>query len=446
MKLKIPVLFVFLSAAAAFAGHSEEKWIDADSPKLAEESFDKTYKDFIFRAKIKTENGGKARVNFHRAQNGRTGYSVEIDNDAKSANWWRSTGSLTSVRNIVKKFARDGEWFDLEIKVHGAEINVNINGLCVVEYVEPLKPFRTKKNSGMLLSEGKLSMEHTGGGRVYVKGASVEPLPARADIDNQRLAAIDESSDAVIRLHQADFPVMDFHVHLKGGLTSDWAFAKSRKIGINYGVAPNCGRDFELNESSKAEDFIKHTGSQYPFILCMQAEGREWHKLFGPDIRGRFSYVFTDAMTFNDINGKRTHIWRDDEVDCPKGSEEAYMDLIVKTICEILENEPADIYTNPMRLPKALEPGAKKYWTDKRREKVLDSLAKSGKALEINMLSRLPDFEFIKAAKSRGVKFTFGSNNAAPEFGRFEYGYEAAVKCGLTSADIFNPYSAKISK
>ena len=50
--------------------------------------------------------------------------------------------------------------------------------------------------------------------------------------------AIDEAKDSAIRLHQRDFPVLDFHVHLKGGLTFDWALARSRKLGINYAIAP----------------------------------------------------------------------------------------------------------------------------------------------------------------------------------------------------------------
>lgn len=402
-------------------------------------------KDFILNARLKTENGGKARLRFHTDDGNTKGYAVIVDNDKKSRCWWKSTGSLESVRNIANKFVSDGQWFDLSVKVHGAEISVYINGLQVVEYVEPKTTFRTEKNRDMKLSEGKFSLEILCG-KVESKDWSVRKLPPRCDIDNQQFAAVDETKDAVIKLHQNDIPVMDYHVHLKGGLTADWAFAKSRKIGINYGVAPNCGKDFELNESRKAEDFLRHTGGKYPFILCMQAEGREWHKLFGKETRGQFAYVFTDAMTFDDRNGKRTHIWRDNEVDCPAGQEEAYMDLIVDTICEVLENEPADIYANPMRLPNVLRKNEKKYWTSQRRNRVLESLAKSGKALEINMISRLPDCDFIKAAKSRGVKFTFGSNNASPDFGRFEYAAEIIEKCGLTADDFFNPYSAEISK
>lgn len=103
----------------------------------------------------------------------------------------------------------------------------------------------------MKLSQGCVALQHTGGGKVEIKDLAIYELPERSDIDNQQANAIDETSDAAIRLHQEDFPVLDFHVHLKDGFTADWAFAKSRKIGINYAIAPNCGRDFPLNTAKK---------------------------------------------------------------------------------------------------------------------------------------------------------------------------------------------------
>lgn len=59
------------------------------------------------------------------------------------------------------------------------------------------------------------------------------------------------------------------------------------------------------------------------------------------------------------------------------------------------------------------------------------------------MITKLPDADFIKAAKERGVKFTFGSNNKDSNFGRFEYAYEIVRECNLTAKDIYNP---KINK
>jgi len=437
-----------LSAFSPIFGESKDTCaeVSKDSPTLNDSRFDKVFKDFIFTARVRTLDAGKAVLKFHTDKDGKRGYMVAIDNDIDNPQWWRASGSLLYVRNVVNKFAKDKEWFNLKVKVHGAQICVWINDTLIVEYIEPAAPYREIAHKQMLLSSGNFALNYVGGGKVQIQDLAIHKLPARADSDNQRFNAIDEQKDCVIKLHQRDFPVLDFHVHLKGGFTPDWAFAKSRKIGVNFAIAPNCGKDFELNEEKKALDFIKYERQNYPFIICMQAEGREWYKLFGANVRNKFEYVFTDAMTFNDLKGKRTHIWRDNEVDCPKGSEEAYMDLIVDTICQVLANEPADIYANPMRLPNILKKDAAKYWTATRRQKVLDALVASGKVLEINMLTALPDNDFIKAAKARGVKFSFGSNNKDENFGNFEAAASVIEACNLVPSDIFNPQKAYKSK
>ncbi|MEJ2398172.1 MAG: hypothetical protein P8Z67_07985, partial [Gammaproteobacteria bacterium] len=45
----------------------------------------------------------------------------------------------------------------------------------------------------------------------------------------------------LIKLHSYGFPLLDLHVHLKGGLTQEEALAHARKYGFNYGIAVNCG-------------------------------------------------------------------------------------------------------------------------------------------------------------------------------------------------------------
>ena len=38
------------------------------------------------------------------------------------------TGSLVSVRNLTKSFVKEDQWFKMDIRVAGQEIDVNING------------------------------------------------------------------------------------------------------------------------------------------------------------------------------------------------------------------------------------------------------------------------------------------------------------------------------
>ena len=153
-----------------------------------------------------------------------------------------------------------------------------------------------------------------------------------------------------------------------------------------------------------------------PFILAMQAEGREWVTTFSEAARNSFDYVFTDAMTFLDHKGRRTHLWVNKEVIID--DEQAYMDMMLDRICSVLE-EPVDMYVNSC---------------------FVNALAKSGKALEINELYHIPNKAIIQKAKAAGVKFTFGSNNITPEVGTLDYCIRMKKECGLTAQDMYKPH------
>ncbi len=155
----------------------------------------------------------------------------------------------------------------------------------------------------------------------------------------------------IVRLKQAGFPLVDFHVHLKGGLTIDEAVALSRRSGIRYGIAANCGLKFPITDDRGIEQYIESLKGQ-PVFIGMQAEGREWPRLFSKETVAKFDYVFTDAMTIVDHRGRPARLWIKDEVDIP--DKQAFMELLVKTIVGIMDGEPIDIYANPTYLPDVL--------------------------------------------------------------------------------------------
>lgn len=120
-------------------------------------------------------------------------------------------------------------------------------------------------------------------------------------------------------------------------------------------------------------------------------------------------------------------------------TKEQYMDHLVDQTVKILTNEPADIYANPTFLPEELNAEYAKYWTDERVDRVLDVLVKHDIALEINARYKIPNFDIIRKAKERGIKFTFGTNNVDADFGKLEYCLQAVEECGLTADDIWFP-------
>lgn len=396
------------------------------------------YKNFDLSLELRTTPGGKGAVWFHTDPALKKGYRIAVNNDREDPVWWKMTGSLVSVRNLTKSFVKENEWFNMHIRVEGRAVSVWINGEPVVEYIEPAAPYRTEANAYARLSEGTFGLISTGRGEIQIKNITVEVIdPAEAGIDLQaQLAeANDEQNDEIIKLHQSDFPVLDYHVHLKGGLTKEVAAKQSRKTGINYAIAPNCGIGFPITNDDQIRTYLDTMRTQ-PFILAMQAEGREWLTTFSTEARNEFDYVFTDALTFTDSKGRRTRLWIPEETWIE--NEEQYMDLIVDKICQVLK-EPVHIYVNPCFLPAPMDQRFDEFWTEARMNKFIDALAKSGKALEINELYNIPNKAIIQKAKAAGVKFTFGSNNVTPDVSRLEYSIRMMKACGLTAEDMYKP-------
>ena len=102
-------------------------------------------------------------------------------------------------------------------------------------------------------------------------------------------------------------PLIDYHIHLKGGLTIEETLQKSRHAGITYGIAVNCGLGFPVTDDAAAEEFFKSLEG-LPVFKGMQAEGREWTRMFSKETIAKFDYVFTDSMTFTDHKGRRTRL------------------------------------------------------------------------------------------------------------------------------------------
>jgi hypothetical protein len=389
------------------------------------------FKNFELIADVKTEYGAVAALWFHSGN--ASGYQVLVNN-TPTGEERRKTGSLGCVRNVYKSMAADNEWFTLYVKVVKKHITVKVNNIPVVDYVEPDEPYRTGDNAGMRLMQGTFALSNYADRNVMIGSIDVRPLP---DSENpERVDAVDERNDDIIRLQQANFPVIDCHVHLKGW-NRDQAMVNSRKTGIFYGVAPNCGIGFPVTSDDDIYAYLDTTKNMSCFA-AMQGEGREWPETFSTEARSRFDYVFTDAMTFFDHKGRRTRLWMPDEVWIDIDPEQ-YMDVIVDRIVKVLREEPINIYVNPTFLPEQLMPDYDRLWTDARINRVIEALATKKIALEINARYCIPREKIIRMAKEAGIRFTLGTNNANSNIGKLEYCIDMVNRCGITARDMYVP-------
>lgn len=396
------------------------------------------YTSFTLSGQAYADEGARASILIASDKSGTKGYEVLINNGPVDGS--RKTGSLASVRNLYRSIAVDGAWFDFNVTVAGKNISVKINDTDVVCYTEPEQPYRTEAHSRQLLGKGKVGIRGTGG-HLRFRNVNIERLAADAVNPGDTLPPVDEQSDAVIRLQQEDFPVIDYHVHLKGDLTKEMAHAMSMNYGINYGVAPNAGEGGVgrmLADDAEVYGYYEEVKAE-PFLFGVQGEGRRWTQTFSQEALGIFEYLFTDAMTIMDLKGRNSRIYRAEEVLYDGASKEEYMEGIVNQTVLILQNEPADIFANPTYIPEDMQEDYDSYWTDERVDRVLNVLAENNIALEINARYKIPSFDIIRKAKAKGIKFVFGTNNVDSNFGRLEYSIEAIEACGLTKDDIWFP-------
>jgi hypothetical protein len=304
--------------------------------------------------------------------------------------------------------------------------------------VEPDPPVRAAGAKGRTLGHGSFALQgHDPESRVRFRNILVRPLRDDEPAPPGDPPAVDDVYRGLLQLSDQNFPVVDYHVHLKGGWTLEDALRESRRLGIQYGIAVNCGVGFPITDDNGIKEFLRSMEGQ-PVYLAMQAEGREWVKMFSPDAIRRFDYVFTDAMTFTDDRGKRMRLWMKNEVG-DVGDHQKFMDVIVDRILGVLDNEPIDIYVNPTFLPQVMASEYDALWTPERMSKVIEAARKNQVAIEINNRYRIPSARFIRLAKQAGVRFSFGTNNVDRNLGRLEYCLQMVKECALTWQDIFVP-------
>ena len=405
---------------------------------------DHNFKNFEFSADVKTQPGSNSGIYIHTRfqEEGwpSAGYECQVLNtNAGSGNGeHKLTGSIYAIRNVWKQVTPDNEWFNYRIKVQGKTIQTYINGGLAAEYTEPDEVYRPEGFAGRLLSSGTFALQcHDPGSVVAFKNIRVKPLAD--DLPTPGTPPVDlEFEKKIVDLSSQNFPLIDYHTHLKGGLTLEQLLAHARYYGFTYGYAVNCGLMMGLESDAEVDAYMKSVETS-PFAWhAMQAEGREWLQMFSEESRARFDYVFTDAMTWTNKNGRRMRLWIPQETEV--GDPQDFMEQLVDHIVQIVTTEPIDIHVNPTFLPAEIAGQYDALWTDERIDRVVKALAESGVALEINNRFRIPSARIIKKAKEAGVKFTFGTNNGgADDLGRMDYAIEMIRECGLTPGDIWFP-------
>jgi len=408
------------------------------------ENNDASFENFELKLDVKATAGSNSGVYFHTKFQDEgwpaEGLEVQVNNSQKQHGNYlemKKTGSLYGVRNIYKAMAADDEWFELHIKVQKPRVRVWVDNELVVDYVEPTLPLPENAPAINQLGSGTFALQgHDPDSHAFYKNIRVRPLPSTAEPTAS--APINEAQAQMLKLAKDNFPLLDLHTHLKGGLTLKHALEISRKTGMGLGIAVNGGKGFPVQDDEAALEFLTSI-KQKPVFAALQAEGREWMHMFSLKAIAQFDYVFTDSMTWTNNAGNRLRLWIPEESDIGEDPQ-AFMDELTEKTVEIISTEPIDIYVNPTYLPASIAADYDKLWTGERMQKIIDAAVAHNVAIEINGRFRLPSEAFLKLAKQSGAKFTFGTNNGgADDFGKWEYPLEMQKRLELSWKDMFVP-------
>lgn len=413
---------------------------------------DHDFRNFDLIVEAKTAPGANSGVYFHTAWQDsgwpRQGYEVQICNanrdDGGAYRELKRTGSLYGVRNIYKASAADGEWFTLRIRVMGNRVRIWINGHPTVDYLEPDEPIRQNPQMQRRLGSGTIALQaHDPQSQVAFRTVKLRVLPDDAPpLADPRTseAGYGLEENLIDRLASRDIPMIDFHVHLRGGMTAEKALARQAVTGVNLGVLRNIGRGWPIETDAQLRAFLDSVDGM-PLFVGLQVNDRDWMERFDADLLARLDYVLADTMIMPmpDDESDPVKLWMPElyEIDDPQ----RWMDRYMRHNLRVL-SEPITILANPTYLPPPVEHLYGELWTDQRMRQIIQAAIDNDVALEINADSGLPHERFIRLAKRMGAKFSFGTNNFDDRPISLRRCFEAIERYELTKNDLYAP-SAK---
>ncbi len=206
--------------------------------------------------------------------------------------------------------------------------------------------------------------------------------------------------------------LVDYHIHLRGGMTPEKAAIRQEKTGIRSGMLENFGRDWPISDNEKLRAFLENARKVQvdgkTLLVGIQVNDRDWMKQIDPELFQKLDFILADTMIMGTgPDGKPAKMWLDDyKIDDP----EKWMVRYMEHNRQIL-GEPISILANPTYLPKPVEHLYDRLWTEERMKEIIQLAGKNDIAIEIQATSQFPNLKFLKLAKEMGAKFSFGTNN-----------------------------------
>lgn len=340
------------------------------------------FKNFELEVQVRTFKLANSGIYFHTEyqETGWPGKGMEIQvNNSHIGEGdyieLKKMASLYGVRNLYKSFGRDGEWMTVKARVESNRVQVWLNGLKTVDYIQPEKTFGVKR-----LSKGTFCLQgHDSLSKMQYKSFKVRRLPdnLRSNIPAPKWGAW---HDSLVAMQGRQFAFIDLNpaVPMPAKQLTDYMYA----TGINVSLVKNPASAKEL---ASAKNFPIFTG------IKVNAKNQQSVGATTAD------YIVGESTDLNSakalLSGGKINIWSD------------------KT--GLLKGNNAD--------------------------ELLDLAKQNNIAIEIDNIRRSPSIEIIKKAKGKGCKFTYAGLVPAVNMQRSMYVIDAIKQAGLTYKDQYIP-------
>jgi Domain of Unknown Function (DUF1080) len=140
---------------------------------------DKPFKNFHFKAEVKTTKGSNSGIYFHTKyqDSGWPKFGYECQVNVTHTDKKKSSG-LYAVKDVADPGIKDDEWYTQEIIVTGRHIELKINGKTMVDYTEPENKEAFSTEFERKLAEGTFALQaHDPDSIVYLRNIEVKRLP-----------------------------------------------------------------------------------------------------------------------------------------------------------------------------------------------------------------------------------------------------------------------------
>lgn len=139
---------------------------------------EKPFKNFHFKAEVKTTPGSNSGIYFHTKfqEAGWPKYGYECQVNISQSDPKKSSG-LYATADVSDPPAKDDEWYTQEIIVEGRKVTTKINGKTMIEYEEPASKKAFSDEFERRLGEGTFALQaHDPKSRVYFRNLQVMRL------------------------------------------------------------------------------------------------------------------------------------------------------------------------------------------------------------------------------------------------------------------------------